>query len=427
MPGIDVIVIGAGFAGLAAARRLMDDGFDVLVLEAQDRIGGRVFTLRRDNDPAIELGAELLHTDENPLIEWCRANDIDTHAVGGSRRIEEGFEKELAATLDSLTAPTSAESVSDYLRNISDEGARRVLLEAFQTQTGRESLRRTSALDACNELRLELEHGEFMGVNNTRVVDGNDRIAEALGAGLEIVRRAPVERISWTAEGVEVSVSIDDSHVTYSAERVVITVPLGVLKNNDIQFDPALPVEKQRAILDIISLDIVKILYVFDGKVWNADQNAVLLENAALQAIWESTYPGRSDDRTVIAGWALGHRARRLLAVSADDAIAGGLAAIRNALQEQSIEPRSTSFHSWTADPFTRGAYSHLPPGAHPESRRRLAEPTGNVLFWAGEATAAYRPRTMSGAYTSGLRAAAEVTASLAAPRSILPEKVTNR
>lgn len=408
-PPLDVIIVGAGVAGLCAARTLKDRGLEVLVLEARNRIGGRVLTSRGDQHRPIELGAEMLHTNGNPLLEVFAAAGVDTPYVGGTRTLPADFHARLKLVLEDAPAPANGQSVSTYLDQFPSGTERNLMEEAFEAQLGREAHRKTSASDAINELKLELEHGEFMGVNNSRVPQGLDQITQLLASDLQVQTSTRVERIALIDDGVEVSAKTADSTQIFRAARVVVSLPLGVLKNNDVQFVPPLPEHTVRAIHEMTSLDIVKVLFGFDGNVWSGEDDIVHCESGALSSIWNSTFEGAPTDQTILVAWAVGDKARRLLEMQNPDVMDETLEEVRRQLGNPHLVPSFSAYHSWMGDPFARGAYSHLPPGAAPDSRRRLSQAIEDRIFWAGEATAQWRPRTVQGAYLSGLRVADEI------------------
>lgn len=407
----DVIVVGAGAAGLAAARDLTDRGFDVLVLEARDRIGGRILTCRASARRPIELGAELLHTAQNPLLQVFADAGVATVGVGGTRQLAADFGERLDDALDRLPAPAHAQSAEAYLAAIDDAADHALLSDAFDAQRGREALRRTSAADAVRELRLELEHGEFMSTFNSRVPGGLDQLAHLAAFGLNVLTGARVERIELTGAGVAIQAATRNGVRTFRCRRAVVALPLGVLKNNDVQFEPALPAPTATAIHEIISLDVIKILFTFEGDVWSLGEDIAHLEDGPLSAIWNCSYDGVDASQTVLVAWAVGDQARRHSEMETPAMMAAALEQVRSTLGAPDLDPATTAYHSWLGDPHARGAYSHLPPGAGPDARRRLAAPVADTLFWAGEATAQWRPRTVHGAWMSGLRAAGELAA----------------
>ncbi|GAA4380813.1 flavin monoamine oxidase family protein [Paeniglutamicibacter cryotolerans] len=409
----DVIVIGAGAAGLGAARTLHDSGLNVITLEARDRIGGRIYTSRDNTGRPVELGAEMLHTAQNPLLQVLADAGVATVDVGGTRTLSPNFAVKLTHLLDTLDEPVHSQSASDFVRQVPGSAERELLAEAFDAQLGREALRRTSAIDAIQELRLELEHGEFMSTFNSRVPEGLDQIATVLAAGLQVHTSTRVERVEHHEKGVSILATVNGQSQGFHASRVVVALPLGVLKNNDVQFEPRLPVGTVQAMHDIINLDIVKILFTFSGDVWNLPEDIEYRAEGPLSAIWNSTFAGASTKETVVVAWAVGDKARSLLETNIETAMRQALEQVRIQLGDSGLDPVFAGFHSWATDPYARGAYSHLPPGAAPDARQRLAAPIADRIFWAGEATATWRSRTVHGAYLSGLRAAAEISASL--------------
>lgn len=405
----DVIVVGAGTAGLAAAREIADAGLDVRVLEARDRLGGRLHTRHDLAGVPIEFGAEFLHTAANPLRPVLQKAGITERDGASKHEPSASFRAELGAFLTSTPFPEEDLSAEALLRDVSaDPASGRLLTEAFDAQHGREELRRTSAADAFHELELEHADDEYMGEHNFRVPDGWDAVVDHLAAGLHCETRNRVEHIRLAGDEVVVEAASPDGQRMYRAAQVIVTAPLGVLKNGDIQFTPALPADKSAAIETMITLDIVKFVFIFDGDVWNLD-SSIWRPELLPATWWHSTWDGAPNDETVIVGWAVGDQARQMLQWTPDEMISQARETLRTVLGDRAIEPRFATFHSWGADPYTRGSYSHVPPGAARDVRERLAEPTDGRLFWAGEATASFRPRTVGGAYSSGKRAAEEV------------------
>lgn len=405
----DVVVVGAGAAGLSAARDLTAAGLDVRVLEARERLGGRMHTRHDLASVPIELGAEFLHTEGNPLRELLDAAGIEHRPGAGKSSPSAQFKAELGEFLANQPMPEVSLSAEELLRDHSADADVSELLEAaFAAQHGREALRRTSAVDAIQELRLEHAADEYMGAYNFRVPDGWDSAVAHLADGLACDLTRRVERIDLVDDGAEVLAEGPDGPERYRAAQVVVTTPLGVLKNGDIQFTPALPNEKVTAIESMTTLDILKLVFVLDGAVW--EHGPVVSRPDLLPSTWwHSTWDDAPDHETVVVGWSVGDEARRLLQLTPDELLARAQASLASVLGTDRIEPRVATFHSWGADPFTRGSYSHVPPGVPHDVRARLAAPTSDRIFWAGEATASFRPRTVGGAYASGRRAAREL------------------
>ncbi|KRC61209.1 hypothetical protein ASE14_09795 [Agromyces sp. Root81] len=357
----------------------------------------------------VELGAEFMHTAANPLRPVLRAAGFEERRGVSSHLPSESFRPRLESFLAASCTPEESISVEALVqRHATDAPAAQLLEEAFGAQRGREELRRTSATDAMHELELELADDEFMGEHNFRLPAGWGTVVDHLAQGLHCETGRRVEHIGIEAGGIVVEAVGENGPLQYRAEQLIVTVPLGVLKNGDIQFTPALPAEKSAAIQAMTTLDILKLVFVFDGDVWTFD-SPVQQTRPSPSTWWHSTWDGAPRDETVIVGWAVGDEARRMLQEPPEVMTARAAASLSAMLGRPDHPPRTATFHSWGADPFTRGSYSHVPPGAPRDIRDRLAMPTGDRIFWAGEATAAFRSRTVGGAYASGARAAAEV------------------
>ncbi len=414
----DVIVVGAGAAGLAAARDLVAAGLDVRVLEARARLGGRTHTRHDLADVPIELGAEFIHTEGNPVLDVLDAAGIERRPGAGKSSPSEQFKASLGELLAVQPVPAASLSAADVLDDCAGDAAKRELWEAaFGTQHSREELRRTSAVDAIQELRLEHAADEYMGAYNFRIPGGWDAFISHLADGLVCETERRVERVELVEGGVIVTAATAAGPQRYAALHVIMTTPLGVLKNGDVQFTPPLPAEKVAAIENIITLDILKLIFVFDGDVWDHDDAVVSNPALVPTTWWHSTWEGAPRGETVVVGWAVGDEARRLLQLTPDELMRQARETL-GPLLGADVAPRTATFHSWGADPFTRGSYSHVPPGAPADVRTHLAAPTQDRIFWAGEATASFRPRTVGGAYSSGRRAAGELLGARASDES---------
>lgn len=250
----DVIVVGAGVAGLAAAKRLAEEGQRAIVLEARARIGGRVHTDRGFGPYPVERGAELLHGLHSPsrrLAEAAGLTVTPALSMWHGRVADRGRVRRLVPWL--LPAAVQYAGLVRAIRSLGAAKADPSMSDLLRSRGAGRRLRRMAAVvanDACTDLdRLSsqyvarvLANGEETG-RDGRVEEGFDRLVEHLAVGCTIVRKAPVTAVNWSPEGVRV-----EADGRYTARRAIVTVPLGVLKAGIIRFDPSLPEGKERAI-----------------------------------------------------------------------------------------------------------------------------------------------------------------------------------
>lgn len=397
----EVVVVGAGAAGLAAARRLREHGVDVLLLEAHGRVGGRAYTLRTsDGAYPIELGPEFIHgTAESTmaLLRECGEETVempDSDASG----VWEATERVLSQV--DVDGPDA--SVDAFLKTVDakDAAQARLLIEGFDAAL----IADTSIIAIANEWRSN--------VNDThmRPAQGYGILMQCLENAVKdsLWLKAPVSAIHWSKDGVEVHATRAGSPVIVSARCAILTLPIGVLHEGSVQFTPALPPQK-RAAIDAIGMGpVVKVMLEFRSVFWDGEF-WVPGNRDLFPTVW-SRLPQRAP---VLAAWAGGDTAKGLAAQSVDPIEA----AIETCVQlfphvDVRAQLLRTHCHDWQRDPYARGAYSYLRVNAG-DARKRLGEPIDGVLFFAGEATTPEDAGTVAGAFDSGYRAAAQVLAPL--------------
>lgn len=413
---MSTLVIGAGTAGLAAARDLIDMGEKVLVLEARDRIGGRVETNRTLTDFPVEFGAEFIHGKLAPTWELVRALALRTlhwpkqHeslvrlADGSLQTMADACaqrpEFAITRTWELPVVPANPdESLAGYLRRIgfTDEQMSYVR-RSFANASG-EIPEKISAVSALEEM-----HDTEAGEGDYRILDGQEQMINALATRVDIRLNTVVTDIVWKPGHVAVHTA---SGEVFEADCAVITLPVGVLKSGNIRFSPALPAEKLDALAALQMGPVIKLIFYFTEPVF--PEGTLAFYSAHNPPMWWTPNAGQSGTGYVISALASGDWARELLAKGEQDALGAALETLRLELNRPDIQPVKMHLVNWPADPFALGGYSVVAPGA-PGARAQLAQPVESTLFWAGEATARNAwGASVHGAYVSGRRAAREI------------------
>lgn len=415
---MSTLVIGAGVAGLAAAKRLQEAGEEVKVLEAKDRIGGRAYTNRDFADIPVEFGAEFVHGDqvatwelikalELPTLHWNKETDSVVRLEDGSwlsmaeaRNSHPDFELTRSWDLPDVE-PLANENWRSYLRRIGfDRQQLQYVRRSFANACG-ENMRFLSAKAMLAMLRDK--DGES-GLGDYRIMGGYDRVVEHLAEGLELHLNDPTLHMSWSTGGGVSVTTLGNS--TYKADAAVIAVPLGVLQANTIRFTPSLPDLKQMAFSGLRMGPVIKLIYKFAEPILSKEIMAIYSrENPPM---WWSPSFGHDTKETIWTAFVSGSWAVDLLALGETGALEQGLNALKKELGPDDLEATQSYLVNWPDDPYTRGGYSFVLPGFD-GARERLAEPTP-PLYWAGEACEPeHRAATVHGALLSGRRAAAEV------------------
>ena len=429
MNEFDTIVVGAGVSGLVTARLLVAAGQRVVVLEARERVGGRLWT--EGSEVAVtDLGASWIHgIDDNPLYDLVRAFGMRTteFTVGsyqaGSRPIAyygpfgdrlcdddtaafvadiAAFDRELALTIAASTPGSSyADVVEATLTRLSWQTDRADRVREFLRHRSEEQYGAWYAdLDA---------HGlDDDAIEGDEVVfpDGYDALARHLAEELDIRLGQVVTRVLWSEEGVVVTAA-DDSDL--AASQVVVTVPVGVLKSESFVIDPPLPAAHAAALAGLEMNAFEKVFLRFPSRFWDQDVYAIRQQGEAGEW-WHSWY-----DLTDLHGvptlltFAAGPCARAIRDWGEGEVVESVLAALRGIYGEDVESPEDVVVTHWQDDPYSGGSYAYMTVGAVPEDHDRLAAPIGGVLHLAGEATWTEDPATVTAALRSGHRAAENI------------------
>jgi monoamine oxidase len=421
----DVVVIGAGMAGVSAARELARAGVAVLVVEGRDRVGGRIHSVRDFCPLPVEAGAEFVHGVNAETWPDVRAAGLAVRRCPLGRRtlfnIGYGAHWLPATLLHPGTWPTFTIlrairrlappdlSARQFIERRGYRGRARTLAELTLTAHLPGSSDEIGMLGLLEDRVLDLESGL-----NHRVADGYDRLPQRIAAGLDIALGVVVRRIEWRADGV--SVGAADGR-EFAARAAISTLPVGVLKAGAVEFSPGLPESKRRALEHIEMGPVLKILLRFEERFWPARMDTLVSGNGPVRPLYWAPFQGVGDAPPVLIAYCTGPSAAAMGALGDGEAAAVAVQDLRRHFP--GAAPRLTAHRriDWGADPFARGGYTFVRPGGT-GARARLAAADTGALFWAGSAVATGTiAASVQGAFASGLQAAAQVRAHLAGRR----------
>ena len=410
---VDVIVIGAGAAGLVAAAELVGTGLSVIVLEARDRIGGRIFTLNDvEQQFPIELGAEFIHGRPAEIINVLRQNKIPIHEVDGDNWCAQNgrlspcdFFSDVDEMLQRMNEDGPDESFANFLKRCCPDASADAKKHALSYVAGFNAAdpARVSVHWLVRQMRAE---EKIEGDRAFRARGGYQSLLDLLQqrvakAGVSVRTNTVVHRVAWRPGNVSIDAVCSEQAIKLDASRVLVTVPLGVLQARRgeagaIEFSPVLPQEKLDSIAGMEMGKLLRVVLHFRERFWDrirpADSNHKTLAQMSFlfsQDDWFPTWWAAMPDRfPIITGWAPWQSAERLASESVPVVTRalqtlGGLLGVGNTEMERLLE--IAYFHDWQADPYSRGAYSYVKAGSA-DAPEVLSRPVKDTLFFAGEA-----------------------------------------
>ena len=416
----DAIVIGGGIAGLETTRHLTQAGLHVVLLEARDRLGGRIWTQYVDGQP-VELGAEFIHGRPPEIFNAVSRAALKVVPVEGrivakhrGRWDASGnVMEEVDRLFESMPGDEPDQTFAHYLAHtrVSPEAKEHALnfVQGFHAadpeKVGVHWLIETTKAEE-----------EIEGEGSFRLVDGYERLLHAIEDQIvqnrvQIHLHHPVTAVHWKPGEVRAHTASAEYH----ARRAVITVPLSLLKERTILFEP--PIAGKNGPLALLEMGpVMRVSLRFREKFWDKRREcrgfSFMFSDDRDFPTWWSLSPLPIP---VLTGWTGGRRAAGLASHAEEQLINRGIASLARILempiQELESLMQSAHTHNWDADPYSHGAYSYAMAGGA-RAFRVLAEPLANTLFFAGEATD-FRGfnGTVHGAMASGKRAAEEILA----------------
>ena len=433
----DVIVIGAGAAGLAAAGSLAARSLRVIVLEARDRTGGRVLSEPSARAVATELGAEFIHgpaAETTALLDDAGIAVVDTDGEswtreqGGELRRRDDNLVSAAGIFERVRGFAADESVDCFLRRFKDDEAIRETVEvarAFVEGFEAADPAIASARAIADEWRSGVDFATARPLGGYRPMF--ERLRDtAAGAGVQMHLSTAAQTISWRRGAVAVDAKNDRGESRpIRARAAIVTLPVGVLRHGadeaKVVFEPDLPATKRSALRSLEMGHAVKVALWFRTAFWEEIRDGRYRDagffrdvGQPFMAYW-TQLPIRSE---LVVAWAGGPKANAMGGASKAELIERALNGFGGLLGETDLARKEFEggvMHDWSNDPFARGAYSYVAVGGG-TARAVLGEPVEETLFFAGEATSTNgQGGTVNGALETGNRAAREAAAALGA------------
>jgi monoamine oxidase len=437
----DVLIVGAGVAGLSAGLELARAGLRIEIFEARDRVGGRIFTHHDStlNHP-IELGAEFVHGLPPEIWQPVQQHNLKATEVDGDLwcSIDGKLQKcNFFAQADKILGAMDDEFKNND-RNGHDESfldflARRFpgkdLEEAKQWATGY-----VSGFNAADPGQVSVRwlvdsrraDEQIEGDRAFHIAGGYQTLIDIFLRELkhrnaEIRLNTIVTNIKWNSDLVEIFANGPQPETKFFSSRALITLPLGVLQTAGfVRFEPELPIQKQAALEKLAMGKVVRVTLCFRERFWkdlrgapdsrSLDDLSFLFSRDSFFPTWWTQMP---EPVPIITGWSPAHAAESLAGISKDAIVDKAIESLSNVLRvdKSQVQAQLTGsyFHDWDSDPFSCGAYSYVKVGGE-GCQQVLGSPISNTLFFAGEATdTSGHNGTVHGAIASGQRAAQDI------------------
>lgn len=385
-----VVIIGGGIAGLGAAKELLEAGCTVTVLEAKERFGGRIQTIREGSLP-VELGAEFIHGKSKPLLDAIHVAELTIDDVPGRNQLFEDNRlhptqiwDKVSEVMNQIDARAPDCSFREFLEHQPLDARVRQLASGFVEGF---DAAYTERIGAHALLRAEHASEEMEGDTSARVREGYSALVgffenAVRSRGGTLVKGALVRRIRWKRGAVATVVHRAGADEMFPSEAAIVTLPIGVWKARQVIFEPALP-EKQTAADELQFGNVTKVTLVFREAWWPEKNFGFIHAPAEAIPTWWSDSRG-----PILTGWAGGPRADALAGHSPAQLEALALKTLEKIFGATSLRAQLAASHTydWAHDPHILGAYSYIPVNGL-DLPIVLGAPVEGTLFFAGEAT----------------------------------------
>jgi monoamine oxidase len=417
-----VIIIGAGIAGLSAARNFQNKGFEVILLEGRNRIGGRLWTSKKWKDAPVDMGASWIQGKKgNPITKLAKSANAQLFPTTynnaivydtNDKVITEPRENKLDK-LHSQLEKIIAKIQNNYSQPIS-------LQQALEKELNWQKLSEIDRIDLQYLLNSIIEHeytadtsklsaqyfdqGKEFDGNDLLFINGYNVITDYLAKGLNIKLNHLVEEIKYDSQGV----NIKTNQGNFVGDAVIVTLPLGVLQKNIVKFSPSLPTNKIKAI-NSLGMGVLNKLYLrFPSRFWT--KNYAWIERISpKKGQWSEWINLESALNTpILLGFNAGTFGTEIESWKDEKIVEDAMNILRSIFGNSIPNPQDYQLTRWNRDKFTFGSYSYYAVGSTPKHRRELAKPIGKQVYFAGEATSLDYFATVHGAYLSDLRVAGE-------------------
>lgn len=423
-----IFIIGAGIAGVAAAHMLQSREYSVTLFEARSRIGGRIWTIHGPDNIAFDLGAQwIVGTQGNPILDlagkwqlstiptnWFSVALYDASGSQLSKISQRYITKQLDILLDAVRVLRDQDRAINAPDTSLQAGISRVISAISLPSKERNLLDYILSTDIEHELAADLSdlslyywdaEGRLEG-DELLFPGGYDQIIARLAQGLDIRRDCVVKHVTTNDCNVEIATN----RGVFTADQAIITVPLGTLQQNKIGFRPSLPSRKLAAIRSLSVGVLNKIFLCFPYMFWPEED--VLGHTTDQRGEWSWFINlTRTTGKPVLLGLNAGKYGLQIESLTDREIVVAAMRVLRKLCGREIPQPDAYYITRWASDPFSCGAYSHIPPGGSCDDYNALAEPFEDRLFFAGEATAYAFAGTVHGAYLSGLREAKRIMA----------------
>ena len=418
----DVIVIGAGMSGLAAAKDLQSKGKKVILLEAQNAIGGRTVTDRSLGVP-LDLGASWIHgVNKNPIAAIASTLNLATSPTNYDAIQRYDYDgREITDTEDTLVDKnysTLMSAVSKAQRAAKQDQSLGVTINSINATKTYTPFEQRAIQYSVN---TEIEHDYAADVSvmslkywdqdsdyagpDVLITQGYDQITSYLASGLDIRLSTIVTEINYA----KTTVSVMTSNGTYTAPKVIITTPLGVLKKGVIKFTPSLPASYTSAI-SRLGMGLLNKLYLrFPYKFWN-NQEQLLGYIGLEKGRWAEWYDLQHvTNQPILLGFNAASFAATAEAYTDQQTVASAMNVLRTIYGAASPDPLGYKITRWGKNSWSFGSYSYVALGSSPSDCDVFTKPINSRLYFAGEHTNKDYIGTVHGAYSSGLLASSEI------------------
>ena len=406
----DAIIVGAGISGLSAADYLIDNGKDILVLEARDRVGGRIWS-RSWNGITIEEGANWIHTSNgNPLTKFAEKHGFTTYETPlnsmvvylNGREINNDEYDYIVNKFWAHIFAKQGKGVDESLATtISDFKIKKSLSfddKIVQNYLANSEISNEYGTDMENLSRDYFDISKGYGDGELILLGGLQQIIDVLKDGVNVRLNHVVTKIAYQDNRVIVYTK----NKQFISEKVLVTVPLGVLKSGDIEFLPPLPKNKQNAISELGMGLLQKHWLLFEEVFWDEDVIWILSAN---EQNWECMNYAHTG-KPILLCFSMGNYAKYQESLADSIITSDIMSVLRNTYEQNIPAPVDVFFTKWASDKFSYGAYSFTSVGNTPKTYYEISAPIDDLIYFAGEHTHKDYPATIHGAYLSGLRAA---------------------